>query len=308
MKDHQVDADQICKHIKYTQHWLDKANQDFEEQNFANGGVVLNIARAELTAAWEEAMQLKTQVFTTLPRKARANWKPLTSVGALASGFLIAFVMMKVMPDVVPGGSNTPAPETVQVVAPAAPEVEDARSASLEESAASLLVEKESQESDQVKAPETAGEAAQPAEPIAVEKSLEAAAVEPVDEPAPAVRRSSPPTQATAVPAPQESAAASKTAPAQQNAQTTIAPKQQPAKQKTEPAHRETAATKQKTETPARNVMNEYRTAPLPYSPVAGRSSSSKTGRADEKTNTGKLDQEEVIDLYRTAEQALEDM
>jgi deoxyribodipyrimidine photo-lyase len=51
MKNNQIDADKIVKHIKYTKHWLDKANTDFQEKNFASGSAILNLARAELTAA-----------------------------------------------------------------------------------------------------------------------------------------------------------------------------------------------------------------------------------------------------------------
>ncbi len=93
MRKDQIDADKIVKHIKYTKHWLDKANNDFQEKNFASGGAILNIARAELTTAWEEAMQLKTELFKTIPKKARNNWKPAASVGLLASGFIMAFML-----------------------------------------------------------------------------------------------------------------------------------------------------------------------------------------------------------------------
>lgn len=95
MKEHNVDAEKICKHIKYTKHWLDKANQELQDQKFASGSVVLNLARAELTAAWEEMMQIRTQVFKTIPRKAKANWKPLASASLLASGFIMAIIVTR---------------------------------------------------------------------------------------------------------------------------------------------------------------------------------------------------------------------
>jgi len=110
MKEPHVDADKICKHIKYTQHWLDKANDDFQEKRFASGGIVLNLARAELTAAWEELIQLKTQVTRNLPRKARTHWKPLSSVGLLASGFFIAMFFTHMAGAPVPGLRETSNP------------------------------------------------------------------------------------------------------------------------------------------------------------------------------------------------------
>jgi hypothetical protein len=94
MKD-KVDADRIINHIKYTKHWLDKADEDYKEKRFGNGAMIIGLARAELTAAWEEAMQLKTQVVRKMPRKAVrfANWKNASAVGLLASGFMIAFMI-----------------------------------------------------------------------------------------------------------------------------------------------------------------------------------------------------------------------
>ncbi len=287
MKDHHVDADQVCKHIKYTEHWLEKANRDFEEKNFANGGIVLNIARAELTAAWEEAMQLKAQVFTALPRKARANWKPLTSVGALASGFLIAFVMMKVMPGTIPGNNTQPAMETTRVVAPAPADLEQARSATIEESAAAVVADQKVEKEVQVKTSETAGETAQPVAPTAVEKAIETAAVAPVvvKQPAPAVRRSDPQPRTAQAPAAKKHIAAF------------AAPTQQ-----TEHAETETQAKQQ-----AVSVMPVVKRAPLPYSPIAGQSTAFRThNQTAEKKENKELGQAEVIDLYRTAAQALE--
>ncbi len=92
-KDNRIDADKIVRHINYTKHWLDKANSDFQDKNFSSGSAVLNLARAELTAAWEEALQLKNELFTQIPKKARANWKPAASAGLLASGFMIAIIL-----------------------------------------------------------------------------------------------------------------------------------------------------------------------------------------------------------------------
>ena len=94
MKD-KVDAEKIINHIKYTKHWLDKADEDYKNKRFGAGSMILGLARAELTSAWEEAMQLKTQVFRTMPKQARrmANWKSASAVGLLASGFLIAFMI-----------------------------------------------------------------------------------------------------------------------------------------------------------------------------------------------------------------------
>lgn len=115
MRQPEVDAEKIVKHIKYTKHWLDKANKDFQEKNFANGNIVLNLGRAELTAAWEEAMQLKTRIFKKLPQKAKANWKPAASVGLLASGFLIAFFVIQFTQ------TQVPRPGAVEQVATPAP-------------------------------------------------------------------------------------------------------------------------------------------------------------------------------------------
>lgn len=97
MKNKNVDADKILNHLKYTRHWLDKADDDYRNQRFGPGGMVIGLARAELTAAWEEALQLKTQVVRKMPRQARkmANWKNASVVGLMASGFLIAFMVMK---------------------------------------------------------------------------------------------------------------------------------------------------------------------------------------------------------------------
>ena len=94
MKD-KVDAEKIINHIKYTKHWLDQADEDYKNKRFGAGSMILGLARAELTSAWEEAMQLKTQVFRTMPKQARrmANWKSASAVGLLASGFLIAFMI-----------------------------------------------------------------------------------------------------------------------------------------------------------------------------------------------------------------------
>ena len=96
MKDN-VDADKILNHIKYTKHWLDKADDDYKNKRFGSGGIVLGLARAELTTAWEEAMQLKTQVLRKVPKKARsmANWRSASAVGLMASGFLIAFMLIR---------------------------------------------------------------------------------------------------------------------------------------------------------------------------------------------------------------------
>jgi len=107
MRKDQIDADKIVKHIKYTKHWLDKANNDFQEKNFASGSAILNIARAELTTAWEEAMQLKTELFKTIPKKARNNWKPAASVGLLASGFLMAFMLTQFTQRQIPQTDST---------------------------------------------------------------------------------------------------------------------------------------------------------------------------------------------------------
>ena len=96
MKD-KVDANKILNHIKYTRQWLDKADEDYKNKEFGNGGMILGLARAELTTAWEEALQLKTQVLRRMPQKARgmANWKSASVVGLMASGFLIAFMAIK---------------------------------------------------------------------------------------------------------------------------------------------------------------------------------------------------------------------
>ena len=97
MKNQNVDADKILNHLKYTRHWLDKADDDYRHQRFGPGGMVIGLARAELTAAWEEALQLKTQVVRKMPRQARqmASWKNASVVGLMASGFLIAFMVIK---------------------------------------------------------------------------------------------------------------------------------------------------------------------------------------------------------------------
>jgi hypothetical protein len=127
MNNQDVDTDKILKHIEYTKHWLDKANKNYEEKSFANGSVTLNLARAELTAAWEEAMQLKTRIFRTLPGKAKANWKPMTSVGMLASGFLIAFFMIRFTNNNVPEpGAVRETPLPAIVAEPAAESQADA--------------------------------------------------------------------------------------------------------------------------------------------------------------------------------------
>lgn len=91
----QVDADKILNHIKYTKHWLDKADEDYKNKRFGNGAVNVGLARADLTAAWELALQFKTQVFHKMPKKARglANWKSASAVGLLASGFIMAFMI-----------------------------------------------------------------------------------------------------------------------------------------------------------------------------------------------------------------------
>jgi len=115
MKEKHIDADKICKHIQYTQHWLEKADNDIREQRFSSGGVILNIARAELTAAWEELVQFKQQVVTTLPAKTKANWRPVTSAGLLASGFLIALLLTKFTSVPVPGYHEMSAPDTPPV-------------------------------------------------------------------------------------------------------------------------------------------------------------------------------------------------
>jgi hypothetical protein len=129
MNNNQIDADKIVRHIKYTKHWLDKANTDFNEQNFASGSAILNLARAELTTAWEEAMQLKTELFKAVPKKARANWKPAASIGLLASGFMIALVITKFTPANQPMDASGPAPA---IVLPQQPVSEPAEAAVLQ--------------------------------------------------------------------------------------------------------------------------------------------------------------------------------
>lgn len=126
MKD-KVDANKILNHIKYTRHWLDKADEDYKNKQFGNGGMILGLARAELTTAWEEALQLKTQVLRRMPQKARgmANWKSASVVGLMASGFLIAFMAIKFAnPEYMKQNLGQPEPHTVvltEQVVPVAP-------------------------------------------------------------------------------------------------------------------------------------------------------------------------------------------
>lgn len=119
-----IDTEKVVNHIDYTKHWLDKASQDFAEKKFASGGAILNLARAELTAAWEEAMQLKTKIVTSLPsRKRNVNWKAASSVSLLASGFIIAVVMIQFTSNPVPKMDRevSGARPAVTEMAPAAP-------------------------------------------------------------------------------------------------------------------------------------------------------------------------------------------
>jgi hypothetical protein len=129
MNNNQIDADKIVRHIKYTKHWLDKANSDFNEQNFASGSAILNLARAELTTAWEEAMQLKTELFRTVPKKAKANWNPAASIGLLASGFMIALVITKFAPNTTTMDASGPAPA---IVLPQQPVAEPAETVAIQ--------------------------------------------------------------------------------------------------------------------------------------------------------------------------------
>lgn len=93
----EVDAEKILNHINYTRHWLDKADEDYQQNRYGNGGMILGLARAELTAAWEEALQLKTQVFRKMPRKARGmvTWKNSSAAGLVAAGFIMAFMVIQ---------------------------------------------------------------------------------------------------------------------------------------------------------------------------------------------------------------------
>lgn len=129
MKNNNVDADKILNHIKYTKHWLDKADDDYRNQRFGPGGMVIGLARAEITAAWEEAVQLKTQVVRKMPRQARkmANWKNASVVGLMASGFLIAFMVIKFA-----GNPDILSPRTEPVLQPQAVIVTEQRAESMD--------------------------------------------------------------------------------------------------------------------------------------------------------------------------------
>jgi hypothetical protein len=129
MKNNNVDADKILNHIKYTKHWLDKADDDYRNQRFGPGGMVIGLARAEITAAWEEAVQLKTQVVRKMPRQARkmANWKNASVVGLMASGFLIAFMVIKFA-----GNPDILSPRTEPILQPQAVIVTEQRAETLD--------------------------------------------------------------------------------------------------------------------------------------------------------------------------------
>ncbi|MEW6202146.1 MAG: hypothetical protein AB1546_09235 [bacterium] len=119
-----IDSEKILRHIKYTRHWLDKANSDFAEKKFASGSTILSLARAELTAAWEEALQLKSRIVGKLPaRSNRLYWGAASSVSMLASGFIIAVIIIQFTSNPVPRTkSMQPLPESAGVTSTVTPQ------------------------------------------------------------------------------------------------------------------------------------------------------------------------------------------
>ncbi|MEW5945971.1 MAG: hypothetical protein AB1742_07205 [bacterium] len=91
-----VDSDKIIRHIKYTKHWLEKANEDFTHKQFTHGSTILSLARAEITAALEEALLIKSRIASKLPRRVRGiQFRAASSVSLLAAGFLIAVLIIE---------------------------------------------------------------------------------------------------------------------------------------------------------------------------------------------------------------------
>ena len=116
-----IDSEKIIRHIKYTRHWLDKANDDIMEKRFSAGGVILNLARAEITAALEEALMLKSRVAAKLPvRRPSVKWGVASSVSLLASGFIIAVLVIQFTSNPIPrpGGMKSASTVAVQKIAP----------------------------------------------------------------------------------------------------------------------------------------------------------------------------------------------
>lgn len=85
-----VDKEKVIKHINYTKFWLDKAIKEYATKGIIAGNIILNIARAELTSAWEEAQQIKK--FISQKKKTK-EWKAISSLSLLASGFIIAILL-----------------------------------------------------------------------------------------------------------------------------------------------------------------------------------------------------------------------
>jgi hypothetical protein len=121
-----IDSEKILRHIKYTKHWLDKADSDFAEKKFTSGSSILALARAELTAAWEEALQLKSRIIGKIPERTRKiHWGAASTISLLASGFIIAVIIIQFTSNPVP---RTKSPQVVpsvsNVIAPRMPAVE----------------------------------------------------------------------------------------------------------------------------------------------------------------------------------------
>jgi len=124
-----IDSEKILRHIKYTKHWLDKADSDFAEKKFAAGSSILTLARAELTAAWEEALQLKSRIVGRLPeRTGKIHWGAASTISLLASGFIIAVIIIQFTSNPVPRTKTLKSPQVAPSVriAPPAPAVEKA--------------------------------------------------------------------------------------------------------------------------------------------------------------------------------------
>lgn len=160
-----IDSEKIIRHIKYTRHWLDKANDDITEKRFSAGGMILNLARAEITAALEEALMLKSRVAAKLPvRRPSVKWGVASSVSLLASGFIIAVLVIHFSSNPIPRpGVVTPAPTAaVQEAAPQAEQV-------AEEVTEPAVVEKAAPAPAKVAAPRRVVRAPAPApEPVVV--------------------------------------------------------------------------------------------------------------------------------------------
>ena len=87
----EINKNKILDHIKFAKYWLDKAKGDYQGNRFTSGNIILNLARAELTTAWEEAVKIKRKIAVTGKSREWRCWYPVARQKEQPGGNLILY-------------------------------------------------------------------------------------------------------------------------------------------------------------------------------------------------------------------------